>query len=161
MPADLQLLPTEKQRDPNMNILSTHLETLLLFSTTRPGRDLLRQSGVYPIIRETHLHVSDETVRDACDRVVQLLMRDEADVKEEKEEEEEEEQKRVEDAFNQSLPVDQSATALSSSVTREDHVRDANDHGKRQVSSQNLIQEDNNGDDNDDDDEDNQIVEVL
>jgi hypothetical protein len=34
---------------------------------------------VYPIIRETHLHVEDEEVREAADRLVQVLMRDEED----------------------------------------------------------------------------------
>jgi hypothetical protein len=37
----------------------------------------MRKVGVYPIVRETHLHVEDEDVRDACDRLVQVIMRDE------------------------------------------------------------------------------------
>jgi hypothetical protein len=53
------------------------LETLLLLATTREGRDKMRAINVYPIIRECHLHVDDEGVREACDRLVQLLMRDE------------------------------------------------------------------------------------
>ncbi|KAI1779748.1 hypothetical protein F4818DRAFT_437053 [Hypoxylon cercidicola] len=76
---DLQLLPPDKQRDADPNIIQTHVETLLLLSSTREGRDQMREVSVYPIIRETHLRVNDEGVRDACDRLVQLLMRDEAD----------------------------------------------------------------------------------
>lgn len=77
MPPDLQLLPPDKARDPDKDILVTHLETLLLLTTTREGRDYLREKKAYPIIRETHLHVEDEAVREACDRLVQILLRDE------------------------------------------------------------------------------------
>ena len=75
---DLQLLPPDKQRDPDAGILLVHLETLTLLTTTRPGRDLIRGIGVYPVVRETHARVDDEEVRNACDRLVQVLMRDEA-----------------------------------------------------------------------------------
>ncbi|KAI1209914.1 DUF383-domain-containing protein [Annulohypoxylon truncatum] len=76
---DLQLLPPDKQRDADPNIIQTHVETLLLFSSTKEGRDQMREVKVYPIIRETHLRVNNEGVRDACERLVQVLMRDEAD----------------------------------------------------------------------------------
>lgn len=76
---DLQLLPPDKQRDPDTNIIQTHLETLALLTTTRQGRDLMREIQVYPIIRETHARVDDEGVAEACDRLVQVLMRDEED----------------------------------------------------------------------------------
>lgn len=76
---DLQLLPPEKKRDGDNTIIVTHLETLLLLATTRDGRDRMRAISVYPIIRECHLHVDDEDVREACDRLVQVLMRGEAD----------------------------------------------------------------------------------
>ncbi|KAF7162874.1 hypothetical protein CNMCM5623_007996 [Aspergillus felis] len=74
---DLQLLPPDKQRDSDNSIIVTHLETLLLLTMTREGRDKMRAINVYPIIRECHLHVDDEGVREACDRLVQVLMRDE------------------------------------------------------------------------------------
>ncbi|CAG7986425.1 unnamed protein product [Penicillium nalgiovense] len=74
---DLQLLPPDKQRDSDTSIITTHLETLLLLTTTRDGRDKMRAVKVYPLIRETHLHVEDENVTEACDRLVQVLMRDE------------------------------------------------------------------------------------
>jgi hypothetical protein len=76
---DLQLLPPDKQRDSNPNIIQTHVETLMLLSTTRKARDYLREIQVYPIIRETHLKVQDDGVKDACERLVNLLMRDEED----------------------------------------------------------------------------------
>ena len=74
---DLQLLPPDKRRDPDPTIIQTHVETLMLLTTTREGRDTLREIKVYPIIRETHLNVENEDVREACERLVQVLMRDE------------------------------------------------------------------------------------
>jgi hypothetical protein len=74
---DLQLLPPDKQRDSDNTIITTHLETLLLLTTTKEGRATMRAVKVYPLIRETHMHVEDENVQEACDRLVQVLMRDE------------------------------------------------------------------------------------
>jgi hypothetical protein len=74
---DLQLLPPDKERDSDNDVITTHLETLLLLSTTREGRDRMRQVKVYPIVRECHAHVDDDGVREGCDRLVQVLMRDE------------------------------------------------------------------------------------
>ncbi|KAL4959183.1 protein HGH1 [Aspergillus stella-maris] len=76
---DLQLLPPDKQRESDASIIVTHLETLLLLTTTREGRDKLRAVSVYPVIREVHIHVNDDDVREACDRLVQVIMRDEED----------------------------------------------------------------------------------
>ncbi|KAF1983610.1 DUF383-domain-containing protein [Aulographum hederae CBS 113979] len=76
---DLQLLPPDKERERDNEILKTHLESLLLLTTERPSREILRKISVYPIVRETHMHVDDEEVQEACDRLVQVLMRDEED----------------------------------------------------------------------------------
>lgn len=72
---DLQLLPPDKKREPDHQIIVAHLESLLLLTTTREARDKMRQVQVYPIIRECHLYVENEEVREACDRLVQVLMR--------------------------------------------------------------------------------------
>ncbi|TVY31342.1 Protein HGH1-like protein, partial [Lachnellula occidentalis] len=74
---DLQLLPPDKKRDSDHGIIKTHVETLTLLTTTREGRDKLREITVYPVIRETHMRVENDDVREACDRLVQVLMRDE------------------------------------------------------------------------------------
>ena len=74
---DLQLLDNSVKRESEVQILKTHLETLLLLTTERESRDKLRNAGTYYIIRECHLAVKDEDVRDACERLVQVLMRDE------------------------------------------------------------------------------------
>ncbi|RPB23486.1 DUF383-domain-containing protein [Terfezia boudieri ATCC MYA-4762] len=77
LPEDLQLLPPTKKREPEVDILTTHVESILLLATARSGREVLRDSGVYPVLREAHLAVKDEGFRDTIDRVVQVLMADE------------------------------------------------------------------------------------
>ncbi|KAJ4377846.1 Protein hgh1 [Neocucurbitaria cava] len=74
---ELQLLEPDKEREKDVEIMKAHLESLLLLSTTQDGRDVLRRIKVYPIVRECHLHTDDEGVREACDRVVQIIMRKE------------------------------------------------------------------------------------
>lgn len=78
---DLQLLPPDKKRDDDPTIVQTHVETLTILTTTRESREYLREVQVYPIIRETHLKVQDEGVQEACERLVQVLARDEEDEK--------------------------------------------------------------------------------
>jgi len=73
--------------------MTTHLETLVLLATTRAGRAVLRGRDVYPVVRDCHAGVAEEEgpawdgVRAACERVVDLLMRDEAEGGEEEVEE--------------------------------------------------------------------------
>ncbi|KAK1818573.1 Protein hgh1 [Friedmanniomyces endolithicus] len=74
---ECQLLPPDKQREKEVDIISTHLDTLLLLTTSREGRERLREVKCYPVVRELHLQVEDEGVREGCDRLVQVLMRDE------------------------------------------------------------------------------------
>lgn len=74
---ELQLLEPDKEREKDTEIMKAHIETLLLLSTTREARDVLRKVMIYPIIRECHLQVEDEDVREACDRVVQIIQRKE------------------------------------------------------------------------------------
>lgn len=74
---DLQLLPPDKKRDDDPSIIQTHVETLTILTSTRESREYLREVQVYPIIRETHLKVTDEGVQEACERLVQVLARDE------------------------------------------------------------------------------------
>lgn len=88
LPDELQLLGDDKARDPLPEIMAVHLELLLLLCTTRPGREYLREKSVYPMVRELHKVVEDEQVGDLCDRLVQMLMRDEAVVEEEESDDE-------------------------------------------------------------------------
>jgi hypothetical protein len=127
---DLQLLPPDKSRDSDPGIIQTHVETLMLLTTTREGRDTLRAIKVYPIIRETHLYVENEDVREVCERLVQVLMRDE-----------EGEEK-----------VDAGMTALSRDVVQEKHIQAAGGPGNWA----NVQEVDSDEDDEDDD----KIIEV-
>ena len=77
MPEELQLLPPDKEREKDAEIVKTHLETLLLLTTTREGRDEMRRKKVYPIVRELHMQTDDDEVREGADRLVQVIMRDE------------------------------------------------------------------------------------
>lgn len=77
MPDELQLLPPDKEREKDLEIMKTHLEILLLLSTTKEGRDKMRAVQVYPIVRECHLGVDDDEVRESCDRYVNVIIRDE------------------------------------------------------------------------------------
>jgi Domain of unknown function (DUF383)/Domain of unknown function (DUF384) len=79
MPEDMQLLPEDKRREPDVEIIKMHLDSLLLLCSTRPAREKMREAQVYAIVRELHLEVEDEEVMEACDRLVQILMRDETD----------------------------------------------------------------------------------
>lgn len=78
LPEELQLLGPDKRREPQPDIICTHLESLLLLCTTRRLRDELRAKAVYPLIKILHTAVELEEVADLCDRLVQMLMRDEA-----------------------------------------------------------------------------------
>lgn len=77
LPEDLQFLDDSVQREADNLVLCTHLDTLLLLTSARENRDVLRNKGVYYVVRECHLAVENDDVRDACDRLVQVLMRDE------------------------------------------------------------------------------------
>lgn len=74
---ECQLLPPDKERDSQPDIICIHLETLLLLTSTPEGRKKLRDVKVYPILRELHSHHNNEDVRETSDRVVQVLMRGE------------------------------------------------------------------------------------
>lgn len=77
LPEDLQFLPPTKKREQEVDIMTTHIESILLLATARSGREVLRKNGVYPVLREAHLAVEDDDFREAVDRVVQVLMADE------------------------------------------------------------------------------------
>jgi hypothetical protein len=77
LPDELQLLDPGVEREKDSRVLITLLETLLLLTTTREGREFLRKTGTYYVVRECHAGVENEEVRETAERVVQVLMRDE------------------------------------------------------------------------------------
>lgn len=89
LPDELQLLGEDKKFEHLSEIVAIHLESILLLCSTRNGRDYLRSKSVYPVVRELHKESNDEKVTELCDRVVQMLMRDEGEQKADNEEIEE------------------------------------------------------------------------
>lgn len=86
LPDELQFLDEHRKVEPLKEIIVIHLESLLLLCSTRKGREFLRNKSAYPVIRELHKEAKDEEVTDMCDRVVQMLMRDEGEQKPDNEE---------------------------------------------------------------------------
>lgn len=84
LPEELQLLPPDKKRESSPQILTILVECFLLLCTTRSMRGFLREKNIYPVIRELHKKVDDEVLKDTCERLVQVLMRDEDPENEEK-----------------------------------------------------------------------------
>jgi len=78
MPEEIQLLAETKKREPDTRLRLTLCESLVLLTYTRRGREILRDKKVYPVIRMLHKVEADEDVQDACERIVNMLMRDES-----------------------------------------------------------------------------------
>ncbi|XP_054473202.1 protein HGH1 homolog [Anoplopoma fimbria] len=77
LPVDLQYLPEDKKREEDPDIRKMLLETLLLLTATKAGRDNLKEKSVYPIMREFHNWEKDVHVTAACEKLVQVLIGDE------------------------------------------------------------------------------------
>ena len=80
LPEVCQYLGDEHAQEKDVAVLKIHLETLFLLSTRGgvQGARLVKESGTYPVIRELHLQVDDEGVRRGCERLVDVLMGDDA-----------------------------------------------------------------------------------
>ncbi|XP_076601097.1 protein HGH1 homolog [Chaetodon auriga] len=77
LPVDLQYLPEDKKREEDPDIRKMLLETLLLLTATKAGRQTLKDKNVYPIMREFHKWEKDVHVTAACEKLVQVLIGDE------------------------------------------------------------------------------------
>lgn len=80
LPIALQYLPQEKQRDKDVDVRKMVLETLNKLCTKRFGREILRDNGVYYILREYHKWEKDATALLACENVVDILIQKEDEV---------------------------------------------------------------------------------
>ncbi|GAA5957431.1 hypothetical protein JCM3765_001135 [Sporobolomyces pararoseus] len=79
LPQELQLLPPEKQREPDATIRAILVESLVLLATSRANREAMRARGVYQVIKLAHLAEKDPKVTEPMIRLVNLLMRDEGE----------------------------------------------------------------------------------
>ncbi|OBA28902.1 hypothetical protein HANVADRAFT_51328 [Hanseniaspora valbyensis NRRL Y-1626] len=79
LPDELQFLEEDKKREPEHKIILVYLESILLLCTLKQCRDYLREKSVYPLIRELHkrLGLENNDIEETCNRVVNMLMRDE------------------------------------------------------------------------------------
>lgn len=75
------------------------LESLILLTTTRFGREYLRKRQVYRVIQRLHAQETDEELKEKCVTIVDMLIRDEegAEVSEIKPEEDEDEDMVIEE----------------------------------------------------------------
>lgn len=76
---ELQFLGEDQKRESDNRILRNHLETLFLIGTRGgdAGNEQVTDAGTYYIIRELHVDVDDEDVREGCERIVHILMGEE------------------------------------------------------------------------------------
>ncbi|GAA5968374.1 hypothetical protein JCM21900_002394 [Sporobolomyces salmonicolor] len=77
LPSELQLLPTDKKREPDPAIRTILVETLVLLATGRANREAMRLRGVYQVVKVAHLAETSPTVTEPMVRLVNLLMREE------------------------------------------------------------------------------------
>jgi hypothetical protein len=74
--------PLKLKPEPYAEIRLMITEAFLLLCKTREGRDALRSSGAYPVLREWHLQEDDESVKEAMEQIVDRtqLLQDETAV---------------------------------------------------------------------------------
>jgi hypothetical protein len=77
LPATLQFLPPTKKREQDGVLRMMAVEILLLLSTTFTGRDTMRKRGAYFVVREAHKAETDQPIKEAIERLVNLLQGDE------------------------------------------------------------------------------------
>ncbi|XP_050360254.1 protein HGH1 homolog [Nymphalis io] len=80
LPIALQYLPKEKQRDADIDIRKMIIETLNQLCAHRTGREILRDNGVYYVLREYHKWEKDPNILLACENVVDILIQKEDEV---------------------------------------------------------------------------------
>ncbi|CAL9706612.1 unnamed protein product [Knipowitschia caucasica] len=77
LPLDLQYLPEDKQREPDPDLRTMLVETLLLLCTTSRGRRELKTKQVYALMREFHQWETNARVKSSAEKLIQVLIGDE------------------------------------------------------------------------------------
>lgn len=77
LPVDLQYLPLDKKREEDPDLRKMLVETLLLLTATKVGRQILKEKNAYAIMREFHKWEKEPHVGAACEKLVQALIGDE------------------------------------------------------------------------------------
>ena len=78
MLAELQYLGPEQVREEDKMVIGGILDVLYLLAVKggKKGRDIMKAAGGYFVVRELHVAVEDEGVREGCERLVQVLMQE-------------------------------------------------------------------------------------
>ncbi|KAI4213186.1 MAG: hypothetical protein LQ351_004132 [Letrouitia transgressa] len=82
LPPELQYLGADQKREEDVGILGLLLDALFLCAVRggEEGRKAVKGMGAYAVVRECHAGVEDEEVQEKAERIVQVLMREEAEV---------------------------------------------------------------------------------
>lgn len=86
LPDALQLLPDTHRSERDGALRLMLIESLLLLCTTFHGRKVMRERGVYYVVREMHKGEEEERIGEAVLRLVNLLQREESGATERDEE---------------------------------------------------------------------------
>ena len=81
LPIDLQYLDEDKKVEDDPDIRRLLLEALLQLCATRQCREIIRNQNAYYILRELHKTEEDESVKLACENVVDILIKKEEEIK--------------------------------------------------------------------------------
>ncbi|XP_024296625.1 protein HGH1 homolog isoform X1 [Oncorhynchus tshawytscha] len=77
LPVDLQYLPEDKKREEDPDIRKMLIETMILLTATKVGRQFLKAKNTYVIMREFHNWEKEPHVAAACEKFIQVLIGDE------------------------------------------------------------------------------------
>ncbi|XP_033329262.1 protein HGH1 homolog [Megalopta genalis] len=80
LPISLQYLPETKTREPDLDIRIILLEALAQLCATKHGREVLREKNAYAILREYHKWEKSRNALLACENVVDILIKTEAEI---------------------------------------------------------------------------------
>ncbi|KAL8862396.1 MAG: hypothetical protein Q9178_001405 [Gyalolechia marmorata] len=82
LPPELRLLGPEHKQENDLQVLNNLVESLFLICARgeEKARKGVRDMGAYAVVREVHVGVEDEGIRENVERVVQLLIEDEAEL---------------------------------------------------------------------------------
>ncbi|CEP18518.1 hypothetical protein [Parasitella parasitica] len=76
-PEEIQLLDNDKKREVDRTLCNLLLDSIILLTSTRFGREYLRNKQVYRVIQRFDLQVTDEDVKSRCVTIVDMLIRNE------------------------------------------------------------------------------------
>jgi len=77
LPIELQYLEASKERDSDPEVRKMLLEALLQLCATKPGRKMMKDIGIYYLMRELHKWEEVKSVLVSCENLVDILIGDE------------------------------------------------------------------------------------